>query len=133
MKRSTFLLILLSAWVGMASCSKNDPGPSKTLLLTQNDWKYSTFTSTDPRIQSYMTIALAGSEFHFSTDKTSTLTYVNTSTPSTYTWTFTSDERSLVITGATSTISYELVTLDGSNLHFKTTGTITNIYKFVKK
>jgi hypothetical protein len=133
MKKNTFLLVLLGAWMVITSCSKNDPGPSKTELLTQSDWKYSLVTSTDTGFQSYMIFVLQGSEFHFSADKTSTLTYSSSANPSTYTWSFSSDEKSLLLTNATSTIAYELVILDGSNLHFRTTGTSTTVYKYVKK
>jgi hypothetical protein len=133
MKKNTFLLVLLGAWMVITSCSKNDPGPSKTELLTQSDWKYSLVTSTDTGFQSYMIFVLQGSEFHFSADKTSTLTYSSSANPSTYTWSFSSDEKSLLLTNATSTIAYELVLLDGSNLHFRTTGTSTTVYKYVKK
>jgi hypothetical protein len=79
-----------------------------------------------------MDLVLKGSEFHFNADKTSILTYSNTG-PSTYTWEFSPDEKSLLLTGSTSTISYELVALDASNLHFRTTSAGITVYKFIKK
>lgn len=133
MKKNTILLVLLGAWMVIASCSKDDPGPSKTQLLTQSDWKYSVITSTDTRFQSYMALVLQGSEFHFSPDKTSTLTFTSSPNPSTYTWAFSSDEKGLILSDATSTITYELVMLDAANLQFRTTGTSTTIYKYIKK
>lgn len=135
MKKASLLLVLLAAWVGITSCSKSDPGPSKILLLTQSDWKYSAVTSTDTHFQAYMVLVLQGSEFHFSSDKTSTLTYSTSPNPSTFTWEFSPDEKNLLLTDSfSSTIPYELVTLDGSNLQFRTTvANTTTVYKYVKK
>ncbi len=131
-KKTTTLLIILAAVV-VLSCSKSDPGPSRSMLITQNDWKYNSFTSTDAYLQSYITLALTGSELHFSTDKTTTLTFTTSPTPSTYSWSFSADEKNLTLTDSSTSIVYEVTLLDGTNLQFRTSGAIINVYKYVKK
>jgi len=137
MKRPTsFFFILLSVWLMLGSCIENDTMPSKTMLLTQSGWKYSVFTSTDSFVQSYLAIALLGSEISFNTNKTSILTFSSTvnSVQSTYTWAFSADEKNLLLTDSNGTVAYELVVLNGSNLDFRTSsGGIINVYRFIKK
>lgn len=133
MKNKAATRLFLFAAMVTFSCSTNELTPSRSMLITLNDWRYDSFTSTDAYLQSYIRYILHDSELHFGADKTSTLTFSGSAAPATYTWSFSPDEKHLTMTNDASSIVYEVTLLDAGNLQFRTTGAINNDYKYVKK
>lgn len=132
--KSLLVLFILGSLLLFSSCSKDDdPTLTKTQLLTQNTWKYSSGTSTNPLVQALMGL-LAGTEYVFKTDKTYSVTQLGQSIASGK-WEFSSDETKIILDkGSVDESTLEIVTLDGSNLEVKEVdGGFTTTIKYVKK
>ena len=126
------LLIGISLIAGFAlisSCSEDDgvAAKTKTDLLTQHTWIYSTGTSSNPLAGALLAI-LAGSEYTFKADKTYTGTIL--AIPTSGDWSFESNESKLIIDDT----EYDLSRLDDSTLELIQTdaGTV-NTLVYVKK
>lgn len=134
-KPKTILSVIALACVLLiSSCSKkSDPAPSRTVLLTQNTWKFSSVTTPDPLTTGLLTAVLNGSEYSFKTD--GTVSYKTSLASSTSKWEFTSNETKIILNkGATNENTQDVVTLDGSNLELRETdGGVTITIKYVKK
>lgn len=131
--KSLLVLFILGSLFLFSSCSKDDdPTLTKTQLLTQNTWKYSSGTSTDPTAQSLLAL-LTGSEYIFKSDKTYTSIFFTLSTNGK--WEFSTDETKLILDkGTTEETSSDIVKLDGTTLELKTVdGSIVTTLTYVKK
>jgi len=127
-------LLLLTSVLLISSCKKDDdPVLTKTQLLTQNTWKYSSGTSTNPLVQALISL-LTGTEYVFMTDKTYSVTQLGQSIANGK-WEFSSDESKIILDkGSVEESTLEIVTLDGSNLEVKEVdGSFVTTIKYVKK
>lgn len=131
--KSLLVLFILGSLFLFSSCSKDDdPTLTKTQLLTQNTWKYSSGTSSDPLGQ----LALAffsGAEYSFKADKT--YSGLLLTLPIDGKWEFSADETKLILDkGTTEEQTFEIVTLNASAFDYKIVdGSLTLTLKFVKK
>jgi hypothetical protein len=126
-------VLLVSVALISACGDDNAPALSKTQLLTQNTWKFSSVTSTDATAQALLALFLTGSEVVFKADKTYNQTTLLG--PSSGKWEFSSGETALILDKGTAEESTgDIVKLDGSNLELKeVVGTVTTTTKYVKK
>jgi len=131
-KLLTSLLLLVSIFLISSCKDDDDPVLTKTQLLTQNTWKYSSGTSSDAFAQSLLAI-LTGQEYTFKSDKT--YSGILLGFPTSGTWDFSADESKLILEKGTSDeTSSEIVKLDASNLELKTVdGGVTTTLKYAKK
>jgi hypothetical protein len=126
-------LFLLGSVLLISSCKKDDdPALTKTQLLTQNTWKYSSGTSSDPLGQLVLAF-YSGAEYTYKTDKT--YSYLIFTQPLSGKWEFSTDETKLITDkGTTEELTYDILKLDTSALEVKYTDSgITFTLKFVKK
>lgn len=126
-------LLLLASVLLISSCKKDDdPVLTKTQLLTQNTWKYSSGTSSDPAIQAIL-VLYNGQEYVFKIDKT--FTGILGGFPVSGVWEFSENETHLILNkGTTDEVDFEITTLDATILELKIvdTGVIITL-KYTKK
>ena len=121
----------------VSSCKHEDPkpAPSKTDLLTQHAWRFSTATSSSAVIQSGVNQSLVGFIFTFKSDHTYT-----TSDGDAGTWEFSSNETAIITDKNTADEeTYTVGKLEDANLELSISDTdpttnqqISVTLKFVK-
>lgn len=134
MKRLPFTFIAFAlSLVLLSSCSKNDPAPSKTQLLTQGTWVLGTFTSTNILEHTAGQI-LVGTEWKFNTDKTFRI-YTSGVPSDGGTWFLSSDELKLHVTNVSGSAALEITILTSDKLEFNESdgSPVVNNYKFARK
>lgn len=132
--KSLLAFFILGSILLFSSCSKDDDDPAitKTQLLTQNTWKYSSGTSSDPAIQVFL-VLYTGQEYTFKIDKTFTGTLGGF--PVSGVWEFSENEANLLLDKGTSDeAEFEIAKLDATNLELKAVDAgIVTILKYTKK
>jgi hypothetical protein len=133
---SGLLLSLLTICLLIAGCSskKDDPVPqTKKEFLTAGTWKVSSFTSSDPLVQSFGAL-LVGSEYVFKADGTMTYTLLGVA-GSPGKWEFATNETHIIFNkGSQDETNYEIVTLVNASMELKeVVGSLTSTTKYTKK
>jgi hypothetical protein len=135
----SILYVSIFALLALASCKKDDdPAPkSKTELLTANTWKFSSVTTSDADIQTFLTAFLTGSEITYKKDFTYTSTTLLSTDVTTGKWEFADNETAILLDKGTSDEDKQtILKLDGSNLELKFDDSSLSVeatVKFVKK